>query len=39
MIDLDLSDVQPGEYTLRLTARNLVGEGEDVRSFPISIVP
>jgi VWFA-related protein len=39
LIDLDLRGVQPGEYRLRLTARNLVGEGEDVRSAPVSITP
>jgi hypothetical protein len=38
MVDLDLRDVPPGEYALRVTARNLVDEGEDVRSRPLSIV-
>jgi hypothetical protein len=39
MVDLDLSQVEPGDYTLRLTARNLVEEGQDVRSFPITVAP
>jgi VWFA-related protein len=39
MVDLDLSQVEPGDYTLRLTARNLVEAGEDVRSYPITVAP
>jgi hypothetical protein len=37
LIDLDLRNVEPGDYTLRVTARNLVGEGEDVRETPLSV--
>lgn len=39
LVDLDLREVPPGDYTLRLTARNLVAGGEDVRSAPVSITP
>jgi hypothetical protein len=37
MIDLDLADVAPGDYTLRLTAQNLLDQSTDVRSVPVQI--
>ena len=39
LVDLDLGAVEPGEYTLRLTAENLVTPGKAVRSRPITVVP
>ncbi len=39
VVDLDLGQVEPGEYTLRLTAENLVTPGKDVRSLPITVIP
>jgi hypothetical protein len=39
MVDMDLTEVAPGGYTLRLTAENLTDQSKDVRSFPITVVP
>ena len=37
MVDLDLAEVLPGAYTLRLTAMDLANSASDTRFFPITI--
>jgi hypothetical protein len=37
LVDLNLAGVPPGEYTLRLTAENLLDHTKDVRAHPISL--
>ena len=39
MVDLDLAAVDPGDYTLRLTAQDLVNDATDIRFYPISVSP
>jgi hypothetical protein len=39
MVDLDLKTVPPGDYTLRLTARNLVSQASEERARHVTIVP
>jgi VWFA-related protein len=39
MVDLNLKEVPPGDYTLRLTARNLVSQAGDERARHVTIVP
>ena len=39
MVDLDLAAVAPGDYTLRLTAEDLVHNMTDTRSYPITLAP
>ena len=37
LVDLNLAGVPPGEYTLRLTAENLLDHKTEVRAHPISL--
>ena len=39
LVDLDLAAVDPGDYTLRLTAQNLLNDAKDIRFYPFSISP